>query len=49
MANEQNKDFNAMLRNNKDMPKMQIINDEKVLKNMAASDVLCPAYLTTTK
>ena len=32
MANEQNKDFNVMLRNNKDMPKMQIINDEKSIE-----------------
>ena len=32
MANEQNKDFNAMLHNNKDMPKIQIINDEKSIK-----------------
>lgn len=29
MANEHNKDFNGMLHNNKDMPKMQIICDEK--------------------
>lgn len=28
MANEGNKDFNAMLRNRKDMPKTQIITDE---------------------
>jgi len=32
MANEQNKDFNAMLCNNKDMPKIQIINDEKSIE-----------------
>ena len=29
MANEDKKDFNAMLHDNKDMPKFQIITDEK--------------------
>lgn len=29
MANEDKKDFNAMLRDNKDMPKTQIITDQK--------------------
>lgn len=29
MANEDKKDFNAMLNDNKDMPKIQIITDEK--------------------
>lgn len=28
MANEENKDFNAMLRDSKDMPKIQIITDK---------------------
>ncbi len=32
MANEDKKDFNAMLNNNKDMPKMQIITDEKSIE-----------------
>lgn len=32
MANEQNKDFNAMLHNNKDMPKVQIITDKKSIE-----------------
>ncbi len=32
MAKEQNKDFNAMLHNNKDMPKLKIITDEKSIK-----------------
>ena len=32
MAKENNKDFNAMMRNNKDMPKTQIIEDEKTIK-----------------
>ena len=29
MANEDKKDFNAMLQDNKDMPKFQIITDVK--------------------
>lgn len=29
MANEDKKDFNAMLNDSKDMPKYQIITDEK--------------------
>ena len=29
MANEEKKDFNAMLNDSKDMPKIQIITDEK--------------------
>lgn len=32
MANENKKDFNLMLHNNKDMPKTQIIKDEKTIK-----------------
>lgn len=32
MANESRKDFNAMLNNSKDMPKIQIVSDEKVIK-----------------
>ena len=32
MANEDKKDFNAMLNNSKDMPKYQIITDEKSIK-----------------
>jgi alkylated DNA nucleotide flippase Atl1 len=32
MANEQMKDFNAMLHNNKDMPKVQMITDEKSIE-----------------
>lgn len=31
MANEDKKDFNAMLHNNKDMPKIQIVTDEKTI------------------
>ena len=32
MANENKKDFNAMMKNNKDMPKIQIVQDEKTIK-----------------
>ncbi|WP_400203503.1 MGMT family protein [Candidatus Methanomassiliicoccus intestinalis] len=32
MANEEKKDFNAMLRKNTDMPKTQIVTDESVIK-----------------
>lgn len=32
MANEEKKDFNAMLRDSKDMPKIQIITDEKSIQ-----------------
>ena len=32
MANEDKKDFNAMLNNSKDMPKIQIITDEEAVK-----------------
>ena len=32
MVNESKKDFNAMMRNNKDMPKIQVIEDEKTIK-----------------
>ena len=31
MANEDKKDFNAMLHDNKDMPKVQIVTDEKTI------------------
>lgn len=32
MANKSKKDFNAMMNNNKDMPKTQIVRDEKTIK-----------------
>ena len=32
MSNENKKDFNAMMKNNKDMPKTQIVDDEKTIK-----------------
>ena len=32
MANENKKDFNAMLHDNNDMPKFQIITDQKSIE-----------------
>lgn len=37
MANEDKKDFNAMLNDNKDMPKFQTITDEKIIKKYGGS------------
>lgn len=49
MANEDKKDFNAMLMDSKDMPKVQIITDEKALKNMVEIKCTLPHLLTMTK
>lgn len=35
MTNEEKKDFNAMLHKDSDMPKIQIVTDEKVIKRYA--------------
>ncbi len=40
MANEEKKDFNAMLCNAKDMPKVQIITDAKSIKKHGGSKML---------
>ena len=37
MANEDKKDFNAMLRDSKDMPKMQTITDKKSIEKYGGS------------
>lgn len=37
MAKEEKKDFNAMLHDSKDMPKMQTITDEKSIKRYGGS------------
>ena len=37
MANENKKDFNAMLADNKDMPKIKIITDEKSIEKYGRS------------
>ena len=45
MANEDKKDFNAMLHDSKDMPKMKIITDtESIKKVRRQSYVFCTAY-----
>ena len=49
MANEDKKDFNAMLMDSKDMPKVQIITDERASKNMVEIKCILPHLLTTTK
>ena len=43
MANEDKKDFNAMLKDNKGMPKLQIITDSKSIEKYGGSRILCPA------
>lgn len=40
MANEQTKDFNAMLHDSKDMPKFQTITDEASIKKYGGDRVL---------
>ena len=40
MANENRKDFNAMLHDSKDMPKFQIITDQKSVEKQ---NVFCSA------
>ncbi|WP_446681929.1 hypothetical protein [Enterococcus devriesei] len=34
MANEEQKDFNAMLHEEKGMPKMQIVTDKKTIQRL---------------
>lgn len=40
MSKESKKDFNAMLKNNKDMPKIQVIEDEKTIKRYGGTKML---------
>ena len=40
MANEDKKDFNAMLNESKGMPKIQIITDEASIKNTAETECI---------
>lgn len=40
MANEDKKDFNKMMKQNKDMPKIQIIEDEKIIKKYGGNKML---------
>lgn len=45
MANEDKKDFNAMLHDNKDMPKFQIITYEKSIEKYGwKQDVFCTTH-----
>ena len=37
MGNENKKDFNFMMNNNKDMPKIQVIKDEKTIKKYSGT------------
>ena len=39
MANEEKKDFNAMLHDNKDMPKFQTITDQKSIEKYGGSNM----------
>lgn len=43
MANEDKKDFNAMLYDSKDMPKFQTITDEKSIEIWRRQNVFCTA------
>ena len=45
MANEDKKDFNAMLNDSKDMPKIQIITDEKSIKKYGGKAVSVVKFL----
>ena len=49
MANEDKKDFNAMLHDSKDMPKFQIITDVKSIENMAETECISLHLLIMTK
>lgn len=42
MANEDKKDFNAMLHKESDMPRMQIVTDEVTIKNTAVKECILP-------
>jgi hypothetical protein len=46
MANESKKDFNVMMNNNKDMPKIQIVEDEKTIKKMVELKCFLPHQFT---
>ena len=39
MANESIKDFNAMMKNNKDMPKIQVVEDKKIIIKISVLDI----------
>ena len=45
MANENKKDFNAMMKNNKDMPKIQIVEDEKTIKKYGGTKMFFAHFI----
>ena len=49
MANEDKKDFNAMLHDSKDMPKFQIIIDQKSIEKYGGNKMYMLPRLTMTK
>ena len=49
MANEDKKDFNAMLHDSKDMPKFQIITDVKSIEKTAETECISLHLLIMTK
>lgn len=49
MANEDKKDFNAMLHDSKDMPKFQTITDEKSIENMVGTECTLHRQSTMTE
>ena len=49
MANEDKKDFNAMLIDSKDMPKIQIITDEKSIEKYGGTKCFLLRRLITIK
>ena len=49
MANEDKKDFNEMLQDSKDMPKIKVITDVQALKNMAEAECILPHRSTMTR
>ena len=49
MANEDKKDFNAMLHDNKDMPKFQIITDQKSIEKYGGSKMYFAPPMTMTE
>ena len=46
MANEDKKDFNAMLHDKKDMPKFKLLQTRKALKNMVEVKCILPRQST---
>ena len=42
MANEDKKDFNAMLHDSKDMPNFRLLPTRKALRNMAEAECILP-------